>query len=158
MRKLSIRTPLVMSALVVSAGLSTAAPLGDAVVIHAGEVIVRPGEVLEDVDVLIVDGVIRRVEAKIEVPEGAKELTGAVVCAGMIDPWSSLGLRSAEVNFTSPSPATRTADSIDPFGQEFQKKQALESGVTSGIAAACMRAVASHELNCTRLRRKASRM
>ena len=144
MRKLSIRTPLLLAAFIAGAGWSAAAaPLSDAVVIHAKELIVRPGEVLEDVDVLVIDGVIRRVEAGIEVPEGARELSGAVVCAGMIDPWSVLGLQSAETTFTSPSPATRSADSFDPFGQEFQKKQALESGVTSVRVQAARRAMVS---------------
>ena len=93
MRKLPIRSAFVLSALLASAAWSaTATPLGDTVVVHAGEVIVRPGEVLKDVDILIIDGVIRRVEAGLEVPEGAKEITGAVVCAGMIDPWSVLGV------------------------------------------------------------------
>lgn len=144
MRKLPIQTPLLASALMVGVAWSAhAAPLGDVVLIHAGEVIVRPGEVLEDVDILIIDGVIRRVEAGIEVPEGARELSGAVVCAGMIDPWSVLGLLSAEAVTTAASPATRTSDSLNPFGQEFQKKQALHAGVTSARVQAARRAVVS---------------
>jgi len=131
MRKLPIQTPLLASALMVGVAWSAhAAPFGDVVLIHAGEVIVRPGEVLEDVDILIIDGVIRRVEAGIEAPEGARELSGAVVCAGMIDPWSVLGLSSSEALTTVASPATRTSDSLNPFGQEFQKKPALPAGVT----------------------------
>jgi len=144
MRKLPIRSAFVLSALLASAAWSaTATPLGDTVVVHAGEVIVRPGEVLKDVDILIIDGVIRRVEAGLEVPEGAKEITGAVVCAGMIDPWSVLGVQSVEVAFTAASPATRTADSLNPFGHEFQKKQALRSGVTSARVQAARRAMVS---------------
>ena len=140
MRKLSIRAPFVLlSALLASAWCpAAAAAAGDTVVIHAGEVIVRPGEVVKDVDVLVVDGVIRRVAAKIEVPEGARELSGAVVCAGFVDPWSVLGVNSTDVSFAGVTPATRTADAIDPFGQEFLKKQALEAGVTA------VRAQASH--------------
>ena len=62
MRKLSIQTPLYALALVAFAGWSEAA---DTVVIHASEAIVRPGEVLENVDIMVIDGVIRRVEAGI---------------------------------------------------------------------------------------------
>ena len=137
MRKLSIQTPLYALALVAFAGWSEAA---DTVVIHASEAIVRPGEVLENVDILVIDGVIRRVEAGIEVPEGARELSGAVVCAGMIDPWSALGVLPADLGFTSPSPATSTADSIDFFGQGFLKSQALRAGVTSVRQQAARRA------------------
>ena len=144
MSKLSIRTPIAISALLASAWCpATAAASGDAVVIHAGEVIVRPGEVLENVDVLVIDGVIRRVEAGIEVPDGALELTGEVVCAGMIDPWSALGVHPSDAEFTSPSPSTRTADSLDPFGQEFQKRQTLASGVTAVRVQASRRALVS---------------
>ena len=144
MRKLSIRAPFVISALLASAWSPvTAAPSGDAVVIRAGEVIVRPGEVMKDVDVLVIDGVIRRVAAEIEAPEGARELSGAVVCAGFLDPWSVLGINATDVSFTSVTPSTRTADAIDPFGQEFQKKQALEAGVTAVRVQASHRALVS---------------
>jgi len=137
MRKLPTRSTLLALALVAVAGWSEAA---DTVVIHAGEVIVRPGETLNDVDILIVDGVIRQVEAGIEVPEGARELSGAVVCAGMMDPWSALGVQPADLTFTSPSPATSTTDSLDFFGQEFLKRQALEAGVTTVRLQAARRA------------------
>jgi imidazolonepropionase-like amidohydrolase len=137
MRKLSIQAPLYALALVAAAGWAQAA---DTIVIHAEEAIVRPGEVLKDVDILIIDGVIRRVEAGIEVPDGARELTGAVVCAGMIDPWSALGVFPSDLSFTSPSPTTSTADSIDPFGQAYLKAQALKAGVTSVRVQAARRA------------------
>ena len=137
MRKLSIQAPLYALALVAAAGWAQAA---DIVVIHAKEAIVRPGEVLEDVDILVIDGVIRRVEAGIEVPDGARELSGAVVCTGMIDPWSALGVLPSDLSFTSPSPTTSTADSIDPFGQAYLKAQALKAGVTSVRVQAARRA------------------
>jgi len=144
MRKFSTRNPFALSALMACAWCpAMAASSGDTVVIHAGEVIVRPGEVVKDVDVLVIDGVIRRVEAGIEVPEDARELSGEVVCAGLIDPWSALGVHPIEAEFSSPSPATRTADSLDPFGQEFQKKQALASGVTAVRVQASRRALVS---------------
>jgi imidazolonepropionase-like amidohydrolase len=144
MRKLSIRTPLALSVLLASAWCPAAAnPSGDAVVIHASEVIVSPGEVVKDVDILVIDGVIRRVEAGIEVPEGARELSGEVVCAGMIDPWSALGVHPSDAAFTGSSPSTRTADALDPFTQKFQKKQALESGVTAVRVQASRRALIS---------------
>jgi len=144
MRKLSIRTVFTLPVLFASAwSPASATPIGDTVVIHAAEVIVSPGEVVKDVDILVIDGVIRRVEAGIEVPDGARELTGEVVCAGMIDPWSVLGIHPSDAAFTGPSPSTRTADALDPFGQEFQKKQALESGVTAVRVQASRRALVS---------------
>ena len=81
--------------------------------------------------------------AEIEAPEGARELSGAVVCAGFLDPWSVLGINATDVSFTSVTPSTRTADAIDPFGQEFQKKQALEAGVTAVRVQASHRALVS---------------
>jgi imidazolonepropionase-like amidohydrolase len=140
MRKRPIQTPLFALALVAIAGWAEAA---DTIVIHAKEAIVRPGEVLKDVDILVIDGVIRRVEAGIEVPEGARELTGDVVCAGMIDPWSALGVFPADLQFTSPSPATSTADSIDVYGQSYLKSLALKAGVTSVRLQAARRAAVS---------------
>ena len=144
MRKLSKRILFALSGFMASAALpALAAAPSDSIVIHAGEVIVRPGETLKDVDILVVDGVIRRIEAGIEVPDGARELTGAVVCAGLFDPWSLLGVPAGEASFMGTTPGTRTSDSYDSQGQVFNKKQALRAGVTSARVQAGWRASVS---------------
>ncbi|QDU65050.1 amidohydrolase family protein [Engelhardtia mirabilis] len=101
-----------------------------AVLIHAGRVIVRPGKELEGVDVLIEGGRIAAVGVGLEVPEGARVIEGAVVCAGFIDPWSTLGIDGASLSDRGAGPATRTVDGFDPYAEKAWREAALAAGVT----------------------------
>lgn len=100
-------------------------------VIRAARVIVRPGETLTDAIVLVRDGVIEAVGRDIAVPEGAREIEGAVCCAGFLDPWSALGLDANVLGERGPDAATRTADGLDVHGADHLRAEALAAGVTS---------------------------
>ncbi len=103
----------------------------ESVLIHAERVIVRPGEVLEGVSVLVEDGVIVAVGTGLTAPAGAHEVKGHTVCAGFVNPWSNLGLDPGSAWDFSTSPATRTADAVDPWADLPERSEALRGGVTS---------------------------
>jgi imidazolonepropionase-like amidohydrolase len=99
-------------------------------VIRAAQVVVRPGEVLENTAILVRDGRIVRIAADLETPDGAVEVQGEVVCAGFIDPWSALGLDGSVLDDRSSDAATRTADGVDLFSNDHLRAEALRAGVT----------------------------
>ncbi len=100
-------------------------------VIKGGKVIVRPGKVLENAQVLIQDGRIIAVGPTVEAPADAHVIEGAVVCAGFIDPWSSLGLSSRAVTDRNTGPATRSVDAFDRYESAHNLTECLRAGVTS---------------------------
>ncbi|MEM7305144.1 MAG: amidohydrolase family protein [Planctomycetota bacterium] len=114
---------------------------GVPLLIHAERVIVRPGVELENQDVLIHDGVIVSVGEGLAAPEGAREISGQVVCAGFLDPWSSLGVDAGSARDESTSASTRTVDALDRYGAEQHLEDALRAGVTTVRVQAGGRAV-----------------
>lgn len=100
-------------------------------VIRAEKLIVRPGHVLENTSVLVREGEIVQVGADIEVPEGATEVKGAVVCASFIDPWSALGLDPNVLGDQKLVAGARTADGLDLYSDDHLREEALKAGVTS---------------------------
>lgn len=101
------------------------------VLVHAERLIVRPGEELENTDILIQDGVIVAVGVGLAAPEGAREVDGKVVCAGFLDSWSSLGVDRASAADEGTSPSTRTLDAVDRYSDPHHFADALRAGVTS---------------------------
>lgn len=99
------------------------------ILIRAHEVHVRPGEVLIDAAVLVRDGRIVAVGKDLELPEGAELVEGQTVCAGYIDPWSSLGIESASVGDYGTSAATETVEAVDGFDQSHARSAARDAGV-----------------------------
>ncbi|MDP6956428.1 MAG: hypothetical protein QF599_10675, partial [Planctomycetota bacterium] len=108
-----------------------AAESSEQYLINAGRVIVRPGEVLENVRILVRGGSIAALGRDVEAPEGIEEISGAVVCAGFIDPWSALGVDAGSLRDQRTEPATRTADAIDVHGQRHLRREALRAGVVA---------------------------
>ncbi|MAB78426.1 MAG: hypothetical protein CMJ89_03640 [Planctomycetes bacterium] len=104
---------------------------GDLVVVRAERLILTPGNELAPGVVLIEDGRIVGVGGDLATPEGARELSGKVACAGFIDPWSSLGLDPQSVRDNATNPAVRTADAVDPWHAPHLRLEALRGGVTS---------------------------
>lgn len=101
------------------------------VLLKAQKVIVRPGKVLEGASVLVEDGVIVEVGEGIAAPEGAQVVEGEVVCAGFLDPWSTLGLtRESEADRRADA-ATRSVDGFDPFRSAHARDEALRAGVVA---------------------------
>ncbi len=103
---------------------------GEVLFIRAGKVVVRPGEVIENAQVIVEDGVIRDVGTNLTKPDGAREIEGAVVCASFIDPWSTLGLSSDAARDASTNAATRSTDGLDPYTSAELRTDVLRSGVT----------------------------
>ena len=101
------------------------------VYIVAERVIVRPGKELENATVVVGNGRILAVEEGLEAPEGARVLRGKVVCAGFLDPWSTLGLDPGSVAQGDSNMVTMAEDALDPFSQGVYLEHALRAGVTS---------------------------
>lgn len=106
-------------------------PPGPTILIRAQRVIVRPGEELEGAQVLIQGGRISAVGKDLRAPEGARVIEGQVVCAGFLDPWSSLGIDDESVADGNASPDARSTDALDPYSEAHLLADALRSGVTS---------------------------
>jgi len=65
------------------------------------------------------------------VPEGTRELSGPLVCAGFTDPWSAFGLDPASRQDERTTAATRTADALDPYLDARLQRDLLRGGITS---------------------------
>jgi imidazolonepropionase-like amidohydrolase len=77
------------------------------------------------------DGKIVAVGPDLTPPEGGRTITGAVVCAGFIDPWSCHALDGAALFDERSTPATRAIDALDPFVDARFALDVLRSGVTA---------------------------
>jgi len=118
-----------------SAGPQESAPQEDAegevLWIHAQRLIVRPGEELSNAALLVRDGRIIAVGSDVVAPEGAREITGEVACAGFIDPWSVFGLEPEAAGDERTNAATRSVDGIDPYLDPRLRQQLVEAGITA---------------------------
>ena len=101
-----------------------------ALFVKASKVIVRPGEVLENAQVIVRDGIVHAVGQDLEAPQDARVIEGAVVCAAFVDPWASALLPYASARDDKTDAATRTVDAIDVYGGNEERLDALRSGVT----------------------------
>jgi imidazolonepropionase-like amidohydrolase len=97
--------------------------------LRAQRLVVRPGQVLEGVDVLVQDGRIRAIGAGLTPPEGAQVIAAPVLCAGFIDSWSLVGLDGGVLSDRTAGAATRMLDGIDLYGQNHIFAEALRAGV-----------------------------
>ena len=103
----------------------------ETLLIRASKLIVRPGQERQDVAILVQRGRIVAVGEGLEAPEGAREIEGAVVCAGLVDPWTSIGVDPQAVNDPRTSASARTAHAVDFWQGEHERAEALRGGVTS---------------------------
>jgi len=106
-----------------------AQPAPKMILIRAHEVHTKPGVVLIDSSVLVRDGQIVAIGKDLEAPEGTQVLEGQTVCAGYIDPWSSLGLDLGSVSDLATGASTATSFAINGFGQEHYREAARNAGV-----------------------------
>ncbi|MFT7678040.1 MAG: imidazolonepropionase-like amidohydrolase [Planctomycetota bacterium] len=105
------------------------APTGKTVLLSAERLILRPGKELAPGQVLIRDGIIVAVGETLSAPEGAEIIQGKVVCAGFIDPWSSLGLASAARNDREAAAEMRTLDGFAHDNSAGPLREAARAGV-----------------------------
>lgn len=105
------------------------APVSKSVLLRAERVILRPGKVLAPGQVLIRDGRIVAVGETLEAPEGAEIIQGKVICAGFIDPWSSLGLATASRNDRGAGAEMRSIDGFDHGNSRGPMREAVGAGV-----------------------------
>ncbi|MBI5363559.1 MAG: amidohydrolase family protein [Planctomycetes bacterium] len=103
----------------------------EALFVRAQKVLVRPGVVLEDSAVLVTNGKITAIGKDLAKPEGARELTAKVLCAGFIDAWGALGLGVDSLRDGGTGAATRAADGVDAYSDEHLRRETLRAGVTS---------------------------
>ena len=103
---------------------------GTSLLLRANRVIVRPGKEILGAEVLVQNGRIVSVGKGLVAPEGARVLEGEVICAGFVDPWSSLGMEAGSVSDFGTSPSTQAVDAIDPFDPSTRREEALRAGVT----------------------------
>jgi imidazolonepropionase-like amidohydrolase len=102
---------------------------GEALFLKAEKVIVRPGKVIENGRVLVRDGLVVAVGSDLEAPEGVPVIEGKVICAGFLDPWSSLGVEPAALKDSRTNPDTRTTAAIDSYGSDLAREEARQAGV-----------------------------
>ncbi|MEW6071083.1 MAG: amidohydrolase family protein [Planctomycetota bacterium] len=103
---------------------------GETLLLRAARVIVRPGREIADAEILVQNGRIVAVGAGLAAPPGARVLEGEVVCAGFLDPWSSLGIEPGSAGDLSTTPATAAVDGVDPYDPAEGRREALRGGVT----------------------------
>ncbi len=103
----------------------------EVIVLRAEKLIVRPGHVIEGGSVLVENGIITQVGTIVTPPEGAREIKGAVICAGFIDPWSVFGVDGESAAEQRTSPAVATSDSLDGYVDPRLRKDLLRAGITS---------------------------
>lgn len=102
---------------------------GALIFIDAERLIVRPGKEIDNGKVIVRNGRIQSVGADLVAPEGARTIKGKVVCAGFIDPWSTLGVDGAS-RFESRADATlSTTDALELYGPKRPFEQAMAAGV-----------------------------
>ncbi|MDF1836577.1 MAG: hypothetical protein P1V35_01795, partial [Planctomycetota bacterium] len=105
------------------------AETGSLLFIEADRLIVRPGKEISNGKVIVRNGRIQRVGADLVAPEGARLLKGKVVCAGFIDPWSTLAVDWASRNESRADATLQTMDALELYGPERPLEQAMAAGV-----------------------------
>ena len=99
--------------------------------VRGDKVYIRADHVIDNGAVLIQGGRIVAVGTDLQLPEGARELRGKVVCPGFVDPWSSFGLESMAGNNDRTDASTLATDAIDPFIDARLQQQLLRAGITT---------------------------
>lgn len=99
--------------------------------IQNGTVITITGEDLEDTDVLIVDGKIKKIGQDLRVPSGVKTIdaTGQFVMPGIIDAHSHIAIDAVNEGTAPVTAEVWVGDVLNPF--EIEIYRALAGGVTS---------------------------
>ncbi|MFT5286650.1 MAG: imidazolonepropionase-like amidohydrolase [Planctomycetota bacterium] len=98
--------------------------------IRSDRIIVRPGTEISGA-LIVQDGRIVAVGPGLTAPEGAQQIEGAVVCAGYLDAWSTVGVFDDTVQDAKLDSASRVVDGLDTHGFAKERMELLQSGVTT---------------------------
>lgn len=106
-------------------------------VLVGGRVVVRPGTELTNGTIVIRDGTIVAVGSGLPAPAGARvwDLAGAVVYAGFLDPYLTLGTNAPPVNtgYLEPIDGSLTSGGPRYFGVTGQERDPGRPGPAHGI-------------------------
>lgn len=130
--RLAVMTGMALSVVLISTAAAAQGGQGTAgdLLIHAEKVYVRPGEVLSQTSILVSDGVIAAMGPGLSAPEGVREISGRVVCAGFMDPWSIFGVEGESAADDGTDFDSRTVDGLDPYVDARLRRELLHSGIT----------------------------
>ncbi len=109
-------------------------PRGTMVIRNLDAVWTAAGDVLENVSIVIRDGIIREIGREISVPDGARVIdgTGMTAIPGLVDEHSHTAMdRSTNEGTTPISAEVRVIDALDPGS--FNIYRALSGGVTTSL-------------------------
>ncbi len=109
--------------------IELAADVGELLFIEAERLIVRPGKEIENGKLIVRNGLIQKVGADLVAPEGARTIKGKVVCAGFIDPWSTLAVDGGSLSEARGDATLGTMDALDLFGPKHDFERAMAAGV-----------------------------
>ena len=98
--------------------------------IRAQRLIRKPGDVLDNAQIIVRDGKIVAVGQDLVRPAGAREIEGQVVCSAFLDSWGALGISSDALFDGATSASSRTVDSFDNFSNDHLRREAVRAGVT----------------------------
>jgi imidazolonepropionase-like amidohydrolase len=90
----------------------------------------KSGDEIQNGALIVRGGKIVAVGADLKKPDDAREIDGAVACAGFIDPWAALGIGADSLQDPGTTAATRAVDGIDLWSNDHLRKEALSAGVT----------------------------
>ncbi len=99
--------------------------------VRGEKVYVRPDRVLENAAVLIRDGVVVAVGQGLQAPEGAREISGKIVCPGFVDAWSAFAVDPNASYDERVGPMTAALDAVDPFIDARFERALLAAGITT---------------------------
>lgn len=109
--------------------MELAAETGALLFIEAERLIVRPGKEIANGKLIVRNGLIQKVGADLVAPEGARTIKGKVVCAGFIDPWSTLAVDGGSLHESRADATLGAMDALDLFGPKHDFERAMAAGV-----------------------------
>ncbi len=121
---------ILFAILLICANASTQVPTGD-LLIRNGTVLTITKGVLEETDILVEDGKIKRIGKNLKAPSNVREIdaTGQFVMPGIVDAHSHIAIDAVNEATHPVTSEVKVGDSVDPFDLSIYR--ALAGGVTT---------------------------